>query len=44
MVQTYVGIENIRFDNKVVLHIDDYKDLKFEKYQNFQFNFWLKMV
>ena len=31
MVQTYVGIENIRFDNKVVLHIDDYKDLKFVK-------------
>jgi two-component system, LytTR family, sensor kinase len=29
MVQTYVNIENIRFDNKIVLHIDDFKDLKF---------------
>ena len=35
MVQTYVGIENIRFDNKVVLHIDDYKDLKFVKIPKF---------
>ncbi|MCG3715483.1 histidine kinase, partial [Aliarcobacter butzleri] len=26
MVQTYVNIENIRFDNKIVLHIDDYND------------------
>lgn len=28
MVQTYVNIENIRFDNKIVLHIDDYNDFK----------------
>ena len=35
MVQTYVNIENIRFDNKIVLHIDDYKNLKFVKIPKF---------
>ena len=35
MVQTYVGIENIRFDNKIILHIDDYKDLKLVKIPKF---------
>ncbi|AYJ80016.1 histidine kinase [Aliarcobacter cryaerophilus ATCC 43158] len=35
MVKTYVGIENIRFDNKVILHIDDYKDLKLVKIPKF---------
>ncbi|MCG3672945.1 sensor histidine kinase [Aliarcobacter butzleri] len=35
MVQTYVNIENIRFDNKIVLHIDDYNDFKFIKIPKF---------
>ena len=39
MVQTYVNIENIRFDNKIVLHIDDFKDLKFVNIPKFSINF-----
>ncbi|MCT7613371.1 histidine kinase [Aliarcobacter butzleri] len=35
MVQTYVNIENIRFDNKIVLHIDDYNDFKLIKIPKF---------
>ncbi|MCT7615773.1 sensor histidine kinase [Aliarcobacter butzleri] len=35
MVQTYVNIENIRFDNKIVLHIDDYNDFKLVKIPKF---------
>ncbi|QKF73127.1 two-component system sensor histidine kinase, LytS/YehU family [Aliarcobacter faecis] len=35
MVQTYVSIENIRFDDKIVLHIDEFKDLKFVKIPKF---------
>ncbi len=35
MVQTYVAIENIRFDNKIILHIDEFKDLKFIKIPKF---------
>ena len=35
MVQTYVGIENIRFDNKIVLKIDDYSNLQLEKIPKF---------
>ncbi|MFW2568968.1 sensor histidine kinase [Aliarcobacter butzleri] len=35
MVQTYVNIENIRFDNKIVLHIDDYKNFKLIKIPKF---------
>lgn len=35
MVQTYVNIENIRFDNKIVLHIDDYNDSKLIKIPKF---------
>ncbi|MFX4278435.1 sensor histidine kinase [Aliarcobacter butzleri] len=35
MVQTYVNIENIRFDNKIVLHIDDYNDFKVIKIPKF---------
>lgn len=35
MVQTYVNIENIRFDNKIVLHIDDYNNFKLIKIPKF---------
>ncbi|MCG3697378.1 sensor histidine kinase [Aliarcobacter butzleri] len=35
MVQTYVNIENIRFDNKIILHIDDYSDFKLIKIPKF---------
>ncbi|MDN5068064.1 sensor histidine kinase [Aliarcobacter butzleri] len=35
MVQTYVNIENMRFDNKIVLHIDDYNDFKLIKIPKF---------
>ncbi|MEV9528658.1 histidine kinase [Aliarcobacter butzleri] len=35
MVQTYVNIENIRFDNKIILHIDDYNDFKLIKIPKF---------
>ncbi|RXJ97066.1 histidine kinase [Arcobacter sp. AHV-9/2010] len=35
MVKTYVNIENIRFDNKIVLHIDDYSNLQLEKIPKF---------
>ncbi|MCT7591236.1 sensor histidine kinase [Aliarcobacter butzleri] len=35
MVQTYVNIENIRFDNKIVLNIDDYNDFKLIKIPKF---------
>lgn len=35
MVQTYVNIENIRFDNNIVLHIDDYNDFKLIKIPKF---------
>lgn len=35
MVQTYVNIENIRFDNKIILHIDDYKNFKLIKIPKF---------
>lgn len=35
MVQTYVNIENIRFDNKIVLHIDNFESLKTIKIPKF---------
>ncbi|WP_418185449.1 sensor histidine kinase [Aliarcobacter vitoriensis] len=35
MVQTYVSIENIRFDNKIILHIDDYDEFKSFKIPKF---------
>ncbi|RBQ32106.1 histidine kinase [Arcobacter sp. FW59] len=35
MVQTYVSIENIRFDNKIILNIDDYEEFKSFKIPKF---------
>ena len=42
MVQTYVDIENIRFDDKIKLHIVN-ENIIIVKYQNFLFNYSLKM-